>query len=117
MTTIKTGQQGEKLAANYLQKKGYKIISRNFRTRFGEIDLIVKKSGLLVFVEVKSSKGKGIPEWQINQRKIQRVKKMAQVYLVTKQPDYQDLRIDAICIVLKPAGQPLIRHHEAIGSY
>lgn len=48
------GQSGEKKAAKYLQKKGYSILERNFRSRFGEIDIIAEKDGVTVFVEVKT---------------------------------------------------------------
>jgi len=47
------GRLGEKIAAEFLAKKGYRILARNFRTRFGEIDLVAAKDGVLVFVEVK----------------------------------------------------------------
>lgn len=97
---LKTGQIGEQAAAKFLKEKGYKIIDQNFRTRFGEIDLIAKKNQVLVFVEVKARMGNlGKPEWQITARKINRVQKMAKVYLAKKQPDYDNLRIDAVCIV------------------
>ncbi|MBP5618294.1 MAG: YraN family protein, partial [Clostridia bacterium] len=49
-----TGERGEKLAARYLRRKGYRILERNFQTRFGEIDLIARKGDQLVFVEVKT---------------------------------------------------------------
>jgi len=106
---LRTGQIGEKLAAKYLREKGYQIVDKNFRTRFGEIDLIVKKNNVLVFVEVKArTGGQGEPEWQINRGKINRVQKMAQAYLIKKQPDYEDLRIDAVCLVLN-VDQEIIR--------
>ena len=94
--------------------RGYELIGKNWRTRFGEIDLIVKKGKTLVFVEVKARTGDwGQHEWQISQRKIAKVQKMAQVYLISKQPDYEDLRIDAVCILLdknNKAGQ--IKHYQ-----
>ena len=47
------GQEGEELALKFLQEKGYKLVERNFTTRLGEIDLIMKEEETLVFVEVK----------------------------------------------------------------
>jgi len=110
---LSIGRRGEKLAAKFLRKKGYKIVDRNFRTRFGEIDLIVKKKGLLVFVEVKTVAGDsaGQPEWRINRNKVRRVRKMAEIYLVKKQPAYENLRIDAVCLVLGANRQPLRATH------
>ena len=112
-----TGQRGEAAAGKYLRRKGYQIVTRNFRTRFGEIDLIAKQKNTLVFVEVKTSKGRGRPEWQISPRKLSQVKKMAQVYLTTHKVRYTDLRIDVVCVVLNSQDELLkINHYEAIGA-
>ncbi len=120
MKKKRVGQIGERLTAKYFRKQGYKIIERNFSTRFGEIDLIVGKDGVLVFVEVKARLGfgrpasrRGRPEWGINREKISRVEKMAQVYLVKKEPEYKNLRIDAVCIDLNTdLNAEDIRHYE-----
>ena len=56
MNTTLVGREGEAKAADYLRKKRYEIIGANYRCRFGEIDLIAKKRGLIVFVEVKLRK-------------------------------------------------------------
>jgi len=100
MKTKRVGEIGEKLAAKYLRKRGYRIVERNFSTRFGEIDLIAKKKGVLVFVEVKARLGFGEPEWGISRNKISKVKKMAEFYLLDESPEYNNLRIDAVCIDL-----------------
>jgi len=115
MTQTKVlGQEGERIAARHLQKQGYRIIERNFRTRFGEIDLIAQKGSLLAFIEVKARIGNedfGQAEWPITKRKIAQVKRMAEVYLVKKQPDYQNLRIDAITIIISPEGEIISLKH------
>ena len=51
---MKTGDMGEEFAAKYLEKNGYKIVDRNFKCRFGEIDIIAVKDGYIVFAEVKT---------------------------------------------------------------
>ncbi len=51
---IKKGRKGEALAEKFLKKKGYKILERNYRTRFGEIDIIAREGRTLVFIEVKA---------------------------------------------------------------
>jgi len=114
MNNISIGIKGEQIASEFLVKKGYKIIKNNFRTRFGEIDLICQKRGALVFVEVKTLKGAGRPEWRITPAKIKKVKNMAQVYLTQTQLDYTDLRLDAICIKLS-SKKSTIRHYQNIG--
>jgi len=100
-----TGKLGENLAQEFLEKKGYQIISTNFRTRFGEIDLITTKDKKLAFVEVKLKIGDrfGSPEEMINKTKITKVQKMAW-YFLQNHPEiakkYPFHRIEAVCIVL-----------------
>ncbi|OJF76047.1 MAG: YraN family protein [Treponema sp. CETP13] len=55
VSTKEKGDAGEDKAVEYLKKKGYEIITRNFRTRYGEIDIIAYKDNILVFVEVKTA--------------------------------------------------------------
>ena len=54
MTSAEIGSAGEKIAALYLEKKGYKILRRNFRVKGGEIDIIAENDDIISFVEVKS---------------------------------------------------------------
>ena len=56
MNTRKTGQHYENMAVAYLEKQGYRILQRNYRCRYGEIDIIARNTGYLVFVEVKYRK-------------------------------------------------------------
>jgi len=100
-----TGQKGELIAKNFLLKKGYKIITTNFRLRFGEIDLIVTKGKKLIFVEVKLKVGTrfGSPEEMINRRKISQIKKIGSAFLKTHPTlaaAHPSRRIDAVCIVI-----------------
>ena len=83
------GRLGEQLAHQLLSDKGYQVIERNFGTKFGEIDLIVKDGDILVFVEVKTKKGLdfGSPEEMFTKGKMQRVKRMAAVYLQGKETE------------------------------
>lgn len=64
MTTFTTGRQAEAVAANYLEKHGFKIVEQNYRTRWCEIDIVAEKSNELYFVEVKyrqhSEQGNGL---------------------------------------------------------
>jgi len=61
MKKKRVGKIGEDFAVKYFKKNGYRVVERNFSTRFGEIDLIVGKNGVLVFVEVKTRLGFGRP--------------------------------------------------------
>jgi putative endonuclease len=92
---------GELLAQKHLLNKGYKFLTQNFYTNFGEIDLIFLDDDILVFVEVKtrSNPDSGHPEEAITPRKLSNLQKAAQIYLL-KNPQYQEseIRIDAVAI-------------------
>jgi putative endonuclease len=81
-TTKQIGDAGEDLAADFLIKKGYIIIDRNFRTRYGEVDIIAKDKDCLVFIEVKAKASDcfGSPGEMINPKKQQKLKNMALAY-------------------------------------
>ena len=98
---IGIGYIGESIAGEYLQKKGYRIIERNYRTRYAEIDLIARRKSVLVFIEVRTRVGErfGSPEESIKSDKLYRLVKNAQAYVARKNYDKQ-YRIDAVCIVL-----------------
>ena len=118
------GQAGEKLAREYLEKEGYKILEQNYKTKYAEIDLIAEKSSgffgtgakCLVFVEVRTKVGEnfGSPEDTINKAKLWKVLQNAKSYAGLK--NWQGpQRIDAVCIVLKPDFSVVrLTHHENI---
>ena len=97
------GDVGERIAEKCLIEKGYVVIDRNFRKRYGEIDIIAKKDGLLVFVEVKTRDMRNtlnfLPEQSVNRVKIRKLQKICQIYLLEKHcsPD-QEWRIDIMAI-------------------
>ena len=102
------GELGEKIAAEYLKRHGYKIIEKNFRIRGGEIDIIALDSDTLVFIEVKTRRSNefGTPLEAITPWKLRTLIKSAQFYK-TKHPQLPDLmRIDAVGIVLGSDGNP-----------
>jgi putative endonuclease len=99
---LETGKIGEEIAKEYLEKKGYKIIEQNYRTKYAEIDLICRQKNKLVLVEVRTKIGEnyGTPEDTINNRKRRKLWGNALAYARTvKWPG--PLRVDAVCIVLK----------------
>lgn len=99
-TTKEIGDSGEEGAVRFLKKKGFEIMERNFRTRFGEIDIIAIDEDMLVFVEVKVKRGEkfGDPGEMIDSRKIEKIKRTANYFLQEK--DLCDIpwRIDAVLI-------------------
>ena len=76
------GKKGEKLVADYLKKQGCKILAKNYKTPFGEADLIVSDGDEIAFVEVKTrtSNKYGAPKEAVGKDKQRRYKKIAQMY-------------------------------------
>ncbi len=83
MNKRKLGEEMEALAAGKLQEAGYEILEKNYRCRQGEIDLVAKHRGYLVFVEVKYRKNgeSGMPEEAVNVRKQRAISRAALMYL------------------------------------
>lgn len=109
-----TGRTGEKIAEEFLAKKGFDVLSRNFSTRFGEIDLIMRDKDTLVFVEVKTKKGLnfGRPEEMFTRSKYQKVKNMAIIYLKGREVKS---RIDMVAVVLNESNEPIsVKHYENV---
>lgn len=95
------GDAGEIRAAEFLKAKGYKIIQTNFKTKFGEIDIIAKDKSSLVFVEVKERQtlAYGRPIEAVDERKQQKIRQVAEFYLMIKHIPYADVRFDIIEIL------------------
>lgn len=113
----KVGARGEQIAANWLEAHGYRLIDKNNSTKWGELDLIVSKDNILIFVEVKlkSTEEFGMPEEMIGQNKLIQVKKTAEMYLLNNPGiagKFDRYQIDAVCIV-EETGR--ISHYENIG--
>ena len=93
------GSFGEDVAAKYLRKAGYRVVERNFRCKFGEIDLIVERDEYLVFVEVKTrtrNKYSINPLISITEAKRRRIRLLSQLYSVQNQVYSKQPRFDVI---------------------
>ena len=116
MDHLETGQLGEKIAKEYLERKGYKIVERNYKTKFAEIDLVGLKDKVMVFVEVRTKRGEafGSPEETLNYAKLQKVLWNAKSYMAYKKWT-GPCRIDAVCVILGGDDKPQrIDHYENI---
>ncbi len=98
MDRQKLGRAGEEYAAKYLRKLGCIILERNFRCRYGEIDIIALDHGILCFIEVKtrSSLDFGMPCQAVDSRKERRIRRCAYVYMSRYQMEDQEIRVDII---------------------
>ncbi len=108
-----SGAWGEELALRYLSRKGYTLVERNYRTRYGELDLILRKNNTLVFVEVKLRRGTGFgdPLEAVTPRKQAKIRSLAELYLLDREPAFDTVRFDVVGILLGK-GPPSVRHIE-----
>ena len=119
MSTRTTGNLGERLAASYLRRKGYKILATNYfllanhGPKVAEIDIIAKKAGIFVFVEVKTIKAnsKFLAQDKVNEMKKWKIAKAAEMWLIKNNiPLNAKWQIDVIAIELLPdTRQPLLQ--------
>jgi putative endonuclease len=105
------GSEGEDLAVRFLQKKGYRIVARNYKTPVGEIDIIARDSDTIVFIEVKTRTdiSFGYPFEAVNKRKRQKLKNLALLYL-KRQGKESPVRFDVISIFCMDNGKKDIEH-------
>jgi putative endonuclease len=117
--TKELGRRGEELAAEHFERLGYRVLARNHRTRWGELDLVLADEAerTIVFCEVKSRRlGSGDWRENLHERKRNQVRAMAAAWLneVSDRPWYAELRFDAVGVTLD-ARDKLVRldHFEA----
>jgi putative endonuclease len=117
-TPRRLGAEGEQLATEYLQRRGYKIIGRNLKIGGVEIDIVAEQLGVTILVEVKtrSTESFGAPELAVTDFKLQRLSRAAAAYYLTKKPVV--IRLDVISILRAGtnSGQTRIRHYKAVGE-
>lgn len=102
MSNKDLGKKGEELAVKYLKKQGYKIVTLNYQTKLGEIDIIALDKNTLVFIEVKSrtSQKYGLPLEAIDKKKQKQIQRVAELYLKQKNLGHLNCRFDIVSIEL-----------------
>lgn len=90
------GRRGETLAAWYLRLKGYRIVARRKRTPRGEVDLVAKRRGIIVFVEVKTRATPAELDLSIDEHRLARVAAAAEILAPKYARNGEDIRIDVI---------------------
>lgn len=107
------GQWGESVAAHHLEAQGYEIVRRNWRCARGEIDLVIRAGEVLVFVEVKTRRGRalGTPEEGVTPAKGRKLLEVAQFYLWQHELDDVEWRVDVVAVELDSAGKLLRCEH------
>jgi putative endonuclease len=106
------GKWGEEAAAEFLVQRGYVIIAQNFRTPYGEIDIVARQGDITIFLEVKTrtSNTMGLPEASITSRKRQHMISAAEYYAAESEIDHW--QIDVVSIEGKLGSEPKITYFE-----
>ena len=101
--TSDSGRLAEDYASKLIASKGYKIIDRNFHSRFGEIDIVATKDSVLVFVEVKArwSRKFGAPEEAVTRSKLFKIQKTGEYYSLLHPELPKKLRIDVVALTIE----------------
>lgn len=107
------GNQGERIAADYLEDKGYQLLDTNYHTRYGELDLVMAEKDTIVFVEVKTrtSVTFGFPEESVTESKMEHLQNAGLLWLQENPEAPDDWRIDVVSIFLDRYGQPQKINH------
>jgi putative endonuclease len=112
------GRDAEEAVARRLQRQGFRLLARNARTRFGEIDLIALEGRTLAFIEVKagrvgSAAGPERPVLAVGRRKQRRLRRLASAWLAESRhlPRFADLRFDVVGVTVGTGGRPLDFEH------
>jgi putative endonuclease len=114
MTRRYLGQRGEQLAAAYLQRKGYAILTTNWRCPHGELDIVARQDDVLVFVEVRTRYAGSTESAfeSVGEQKRERLQTLAYAYLDSHDMDSIPWRIDVIAVAIPRSGRPRIEHVE-----
>ena len=96
------GRSGEDAAATHFERLGCDVIERNFRTRAGEIDLVVRDGGTLIFCEVKTRRSDrwGLPVEAVTPRKQARLRRLAGEWLSARRPGRVQVRFDVVSVIV-----------------
>ena len=119
VNNLPKGKLGEDIASNYLRNKGYRIIQRNFKARYGEIDIIATFKNTLIFVEVKTRWGTpfGTPQEAVTKWKLEAVVRAAQYFKLTYPSLPESMQIDVVSVQLDHSGiLKSIEHLESVTS-
>ncbi|OBH52987.1 YraN family protein [Mycobacterium colombiense] len=118
MTRIQLGAMGEALAADHLMRMGFRVVARNWRCRYGELDIIARDDTTsMVFVEVKTRTGDGYGglAYAVTPRKVLRLRRLAGLWLAGQDQRCAAIRIDVIGVRVGRRRTPEITHLQGIG--
>lgn len=107
------GRRGEDLAVEYLQQQGLVVLSRNWRCREGEIDLVLTDADRLVVCEVKTRSGTryGEPAEAVDRRKVARIRRVTNAWLAAHHVRWCEVRFDVLAVLAEPGRPVTVRHY------
>lgn len=119
LTRVQLGAMGEALAVDHLTRRGLRILHRNWRCRYGELDVIAcdEAARTVVFVEVKTRTGDGyggLP-YAVTERKLRRLRRLAGLWLAAQDTRWAAIRIDVIQVRIGRRRTPEITHLQGVG--
>lgn len=114
-TTNELGRRGEQIAAAYLTRAGLRVLDRNWRCREGELDIVARDVGALVFCEVKTRRGTGygLPVDAVTARKQSRLRLLAQRWLAAHDEHAPEVRFDVVGVLVSRSGPAVVTHLRA----
>jgi putative endonuclease len=114
-TKDELGRRGEDLAVEYLQRRGLVVLSRNWRCRDGELDVVATDRTLLVVCEVKTRSGTGFgdPAEAVTHFKAARIRRITQAWLAAHRVRWCEIRFDVVAVLAPPDGPVSLQHYES----
>ncbi len=111
------GRQGEQLAAEYLERAGFRILDRNYRCAGGEIDIVAADQRVLVACEVKTRSGVryGMPVEAVTAQKLRRLRRLAVHWVLAHGVTFDGLRVDIVGVLRSSSGDFTIEHLRGVG--
>jgi putative endonuclease len=109
------GRRGEDLAVEYLERRGLVVLSRNWRCRDGEIDVVATDADRLVVCEVKTRSGTrfGEPGEAVDGRKAARIRRVTHLWLAAHRVRWCEIRFDVVAVLVEPGRPATVQHYEA----
>ncbi|HEU0190082.1 MAG TPA: YraN family protein [Mycobacterium sp.] len=119
LTRVELGALGERLAVDHLTGLGWQILARNWRCRYGELDVVAadRSASTVLFVEVKTRTGDsfgGLP-YAVPWTKLRRLRRLAGLWLAAQDRHWATVRIDVIGVRIGRCRKPEIFHLEGVG--
>jgi putative endonuclease len=116
--SLELGALGERLAAAHLTDAGLRLLDRNWRCREGELDIVARDDGALVFCEVKTRRGTGYghPAESVTPAKQRRIRLLAQRWLAAHDEHAPEIRFDVVGVLVRRDRAPEVTHYPAAFS-